>query len=154
PTNLKRTTLLLFLTRWVTHLCAPTFVFLAGVAAFLQRSYGPTRSTVAGFLLTRGLWLILLEVTLIRFAFNFAATFLFLQVIWAIGLGMVLLAGLVWLPPGVVLALGAVITVLHDAFSGVRIGDLGAAAPLWRLTMQPGVLSALPGLVAYPVLPW
>ncbi len=154
PTDLARTTPLLFATRWVTHLCAPTFVFLAGVSAFLQRTNGRSRREVAAFLCTRGLWLIVLELTLVSFGFDFGAPFFFFQVIWAIGLGMVLLAPLLWLPPAAVLALGAVVVAGHDALASVRATDFGAGALVWRLLAAPGPATPLPGLVAYPALPW
>jgi uncharacterized membrane protein len=154
-TDLARTTPALFATRWVTHLCAPTFVLLAGVAAYLQRANASDPTRVSRFLLTRGLWLIALELTVISFGFDFAAPFFFFQVIWAIGLGMVLLAPLVRLPPAVVLALGALIVAGHDALAPIDAADLGALGPAWRLLMEPGPAPApLPGLVAYPALPW
>src|ERR1044071_7162237 len=89
-----------FFTRWVTHFCAPVFVFLAGTAAYL---YGQKagRAQLAKFLAIRGLWLVLLELTLLRFAwtFNFDyANFTFAGVIWVIGWSMVILAGLAFLP--------------------------------------------------------
>ena len=73
----------LFMTRWMTHLCAPTFVFLAGVSVFLQRANGKSRGDLTRFLATRGAWLILLEVTAVGWGFNFGGG-VFLQVIWAI----------------------------------------------------------------------
>jgi uncharacterized membrane protein len=155
PTDLTRTTPALFATRWVTHLCAPTFVFLAGAGAYLQREGAGAPTRVAPFLLTRGLWLIALELTVLSFGFDFAYPFLFLQVIWAIGLGMVSLAALVHAPPRAVLALGALIVVGHDAPRPVDAADLGALAPLWQLLFEPGLLPrGVPGIVTYPALPW
>ncbi|HEU0052433.1 MAG TPA: heparan-alpha-glucosaminide N-acetyltransferase domain-containing protein, partial [Longimicrobium sp.] len=102
PSNLDRTTPALFLTRLVTHFCAPVFVFLAGTGAYLQLTRGKTKAEVSRFLWTRGLWLMLLELTVVRclvaFNFDYAAFPGFLQVIWAIGLSMVILAALVHLP--------------------------------------------------------
>jgi uncharacterized membrane protein len=154
-TDLARTTAALFATRWVTHLCAPTFVFLAGAGADLQRAGDADRGRVARFLATRGLWLIVLELTAISFAIDFGWPFLFFQVIWAIGLGMVLLAALVWAPPAAVLALGVVIVAGHELLAPIDAAGLGALAPAWRLLLEPGPLPApLPGAVAYPALPW
>ena len=88
PTDLTRTTTLLFLTRWITHYCAPTFVFLAGVAAYLQRARGATTAELSRFLFTRGLWLVVLEFTAVRIGTWFNLDYAFLgvmQVIWAIG---------------------------------------------------------------------
>lgn len=155
PTDLARTTAPLFATRWVTHLCAPTFVLLAGVAAYLQRAGHAHRSEVARFLVTRGLWLIALELTVVSFAFNFAYPFLFFQVIWAIGAGMVLLAPLLWAPPRAVLAFGALLVASHDALAAALGGAAsGAWALPWRLLMAPGPAAPFAGLIAYPALPW
>ena len=154
-TDLARTTPALFATRWVTHLCAPTFVFLAGASAYLQRAGEPDRARVARFLVTRGLWLIALELTVVVFGFHFGYPFFFFQVIWAIGLGLVLLAPLLWLPPAAVLTLGALIVAGHDALGPVNASDLGVLGPAWRLLMEPGPApGGLPGFVAYPALPW
>ncbi|MDB5431075.1 MAG: hypothetical protein JWP35_2191 [Caulobacter sp.] len=154
-TDLTQTHPALFATRWITHLCAPTFVFLAGVSVYLQREGGKSNGEVSRFLLTRGLWLIVLEVTVITFAFNFAHPFLFLQVIWAIGFGMILLAALIRLPPLVVLALGAAIVGGHGMLDGVDPKTLGEWAPAWQLMMgQPGPLTWAPGLLIYAAVPW
>jgi uncharacterized membrane protein len=97
--NRATTTPILFFTRWITHFCAPTFVFLTGTSAYPPASR-KTKQQLSLFLLTRGLWLILLELTLISFAFSFDITFstIILQVIWAIGVIMIALAVLIFLP--------------------------------------------------------
>lgn len=156
PTDLSQTTPALFATRWITHLCAPTFVFLAGASVYLQRAASPRIGPVAGFAASRGVWLILLEVTVISFAFNFAWPFLFLQVIWAIGAGFVLLSMLLWLPPRMVLALGVAIVAGHALLAPLRPAGAGAAAALWDLLLVPGPVPAtnIPGFLAYPLLPW
>src|SRR5436190_18380096 len=89
PTDLTRTTAILFFTRWITHFCAPVFAFTAGMGAFLwwsQRNH--TRGELSRFLLTRGIWLVLLEVTVMRLAYNFSFSgrypFLLL-VLWSLG---------------------------------------------------------------------
>lgn len=153
PTDLTKTTPLLFLTRWVTYLCAPTFVFLAGVSVFLQRANARSRRDVARSLVLRGAWLIVLELTLVGVGFDFGF-YPFFQVIWAIGLGMMLLAALLWVPPAAVLTLGAVIVAGHNAFDSVDAGRLGAWALPWRLLMALGPTTPLKGFVAYPALPW
>ena len=154
-TDLARTTVALFATRWVTHLCAPTFVFLAGAGAYLQRAAEPDRGRVARFLATRGLWLVALELTVISAGFEFGYPFFFFQVIWAIGVGMVVLAALVWAPPPAVLGLGALIVAGHGALAALRPPAASALTPLWQLFMAPGPAPApLPGVVAYPALPW
>lgn len=154
PLDLDRTTPLLFATRWITHLCAPTFVFLAGVSIHLQLASGVARARVARLALTRGLWLIALELTVIVLGFNFQWPFLFLQVIWAIGLGMVALAALVWLPRSAVLLLGAAIVVGHAALAGFAPPATSLWAPLWTVLLRPGVIAGVPGFVAYPAVPW
>lgn len=154
PLDLERTTPLLFATRWITHLCAPTFVFLSGVSIWLQLSNGAARAQVARLALTRGLWLIALELTVIVFGFHFQWPFLFLQVIWAIGLGMVAMAALLWLPRAAVLALGAAIVVGHPALAALAPPASSPWAPLWILALRPGVIAGVPGFVAYPALPW
>lgn len=151
PTDLDQTTPLLFATRWVTHLCAPTFVFLAGVSISLQRDNGKRGGRLSGFLLTRGLWLILLELTLIVFALNFAWPFVFLQVIWAIGIGMILMAALVWLPRPAILVLGLVLLIAGPAVAAIAMGNLAQWGLLAGLFL-PGPLPG--GFSAYPPLPW
>ncbi len=159
PTDLAKTTVALFATRWITHVCAPTFVFLAGVAVHLQWSRGKRGWPLSRFLLTRGLWLIALEVTLVTIAFTFAWHGALLQVIWAIGFSMILLAALVWAPPRLLLVIGLVIVAGHGLLGGIDGQRFGAVAPLWTLMVEPGVVQ-LPfahfkvAYVAYPALPW
>lgn len=147
----------LFLTRWVTHFCAPVFVFLAGVSAFLYGTRGRSRGELARFLLSRGLWLVLMELTVVRAAwtFNVAYDFVFLQVIWVIGWGMVALAGLVYLPRWAV-ATFALATVLgHNLLDGVQAG--GSWRWLWTLAHAPGFLEPAPGVevfAPYTLVPW
>ena len=154
PTDPARTHVLLYLTRWVTHLCAPTFVFLAGVSVFLQGANGKDKSQLTRFLLSRGAWLIVLELTIISFAFNFALPFLFLQVIWAIGVSMILLAGLIWLPRAAAAIVGVLIVAGHQLLAPINPADLGALAPLWTLAFKMGPPPIGPGFIAYPVIPW
>src|SRR3990172_12778183 len=99
PTDLTTTTPLLFFTRWITHFCAPVFVFLAGTSASLYRMKKANIKETAWFLFTRGLWLIIVELVIVNFAWTFDLTYSFriLQVIWAIGISMVVLSALVFL---------------------------------------------------------
>ena len=152
PLDLSRTTAWLFATRWATHLCAPTFVFLAGASVHLQRLAGKPEGAVRRQLLTRGLWLILLELTVIGFAFNFAEPFLFLQVIWAIGLGMVALAACTALPHAMVGLVGLASLALTPRLAAALAPLL--PAPLWHVLLAPGPLTPLPGVAVYPALPW
>ena len=153
-----QTTGWLYLTRWVTHLCAPTFVLLMGVSAYLQKFRGKTTSRLSRFLFTRGLWLIVLEVTFLDFGWAFAFPYpLFLQVIWAIGWTMIALSLLVWLPRGVVLAIGLAIVAGHNLLDPIRPQDLGSSALLWQFLHEGGLLKAGSqpiGVIAYPLLPW
>src|SRR5260370_34005268 len=106
PTDLSRTTPVLFLTRWITHFCAPVFIFLAGTGAYLWQEHGRETCELAKYLATRGLWLILLEIFVISplgWSFSFTFGFTPLQVIWVIGVSMILLAAFVimWPPRGI-----------------------------------------------------
>ncbi|MFC4311489.1 DUF1624 domain-containing protein [Steroidobacter flavus] len=155
PTDLTQTNPLLFMTRWVTHLCAPTFVFLAGVSIFMQRANGKEPGALSRFLLTRGLWLILLEFTLVGFGFNWGPPVAFAQVIWAIGASMVLMSLVVRLPASAVLGLGAAIVVGHQLVASmIDAAQLGPWTQAWFFTMQPGPTLFLRGYIPYPVIPW
>ena len=155
PLDLEKTTPVLFFTRWITHLCAPTFVFLSGVSIFLQQARGKTEWRLTGHLLGRGLWLVVLELTLISFGFNFGYPFFFLQVIFAIGVGMILMAVLHWLPGRSVLIIGIALVAGHGLLGGVKAETLqGTDQVIWRLAMEPGGLGSLPGMIVYPVIPW
>src|SRR5215468_6955847 len=149
----------LFLTRWVTHFCAPTFIFLAGVSAFLYGERGRSVGQVSLFLLTRGLWLILIEFTVMRFCwtFSFHINVFVLQVIWVTGASMVVLAGLVHLPRGAIAAIGLAMIAGHNLLDGIDAADLGNAAWLWTLLHQPGLIEIVPQLklfVLYNLVPW
>ena len=158
PLDPNATTPLIYATRWVTHFCAPTFVFLAGVSAWLQGAKGKAPASLARFLLTRGLWLIVLEVTVIAFGWSFSIPLLpHLQVIWAIGLSMCALAALVWLPTPVVLACGIAILAGHNLLDPIAPEQLGRFADVWRIVHDGGLIvrNGAPLTIAfYPVLPW
>ena len=121
PLDLVTTSPLLFFTRWITHFCAPIFVFLAGTSAFLQ-GQRKTKSELSSFLIKRGLWLIFIEVVVITFAWTFNPDYnvIILQVIWAIGISMALLGLLIWLPYNFLLVLGLLIVFGHNAFDHFR----------------------------------
>jgi uncharacterized membrane protein len=129
-------------------------VFLAGVSVSLQAANGKDRLQLTRFLLTRGAWLIVLELTIISFAFNFALPFLFLQVIWAIGVSMMLLAGLIWLPRAATAIVGVAIVAGHQLLAPIDPAQLGALAPLWTIAFKVGPPPIGPGFIAYPVVPW
>jgi len=115
PLDPTTTTFFLFFTRWITHFCAPVFVFLSGTSIYLQ-SQRKTKKELSTFLITRGLWLIFVEVVIVTFAWSFNPnyTFHFLQVIWTIGISMVLLGLLIYLPYKILLALGLIIVLGHN----------------------------------------
>jgi uncharacterized membrane protein len=149
----------LFLTRWITHFCAPVFVFLAGVSAWLYASRGRTRGELSRFLLTRGIWLVLIELTLVRFGWTFSLTadFLLFQVIWVIGASMIALSGLVWLPRGAIAAVGLALVFGHNLLDGINAAAFGDKAWLWMFLHEPGMLEPVPGVTAfalYPLIPW
>jgi uncharacterized membrane protein len=166
PTNLANTTPMLFMTRWVTHYCAPIFVFLAGVGAYLQQSRGMSTRELSRFLVTRGLWLIVLEATVIRITtwFNVDYSYLMtLQVIWTLGVSMIVLAALVHLPLGAIASIGLAMVVLHNAFDGIRVMSWqGPTLPakLWIVLHQPAEFFPIFGdgspvvFVVYPLVPW
>jgi len=148
----------LYLTRWITDLCAPTFVFLAGLSVFLQAGRGRSRPQLSRSLLVRGLWLILLELTVIGFAWSFSIPYwIVLQVIWAIGWSMLALALLVWLPRRIVLAVGIVIVAGHNLLDPLTPAQFGSLAWLWSFLHVSGPIvidGAARGALVYPVLPW
>ena len=115
PTNLATTTPWLFFTRWITHFCAPTFVFLAGTSVFLM-GQKKTKSEISGFLIKRGLWLVFVELVIITFGWTYNPFFnlFILQVIWAIGLSMILLGIIVLLPFWFIFTLGVIIVFGHN----------------------------------------
>jgi uncharacterized membrane protein len=158
PLDLATTTVPLFFTRWVTHFCAPVFVLLAGLSAYVAgRSRSPRDA--ATLLLTRGLWLVVLELTVVRFGwlFNVNYRFTFVQVIWAIGWSMVALALLSRLGARACLAFGAAMIVGHDLFDPVTAQRFGSAGWLWHVLHQPGRLEPFAGhrvYIAYPLVPW
>jgi uncharacterized membrane protein len=160
PTDLSQTTPAYFLTRWITHLCAPTFVFLAGTGAFLstgRRLLSPGQ--LAGYLASRGVWLIVLELTLVRFGwtFNWDYHYFFAQVIWALGWSLLALAVLIFLPRRVTVWLALAVIAGHNAFDGIRSEDLPEWGWLWTVLHDPGKIEFLPGYwiyISYPLIPW
>ena len=156
PTDLTRTTPALFATRWITHYCAPVFVFLAGASVWIAGTRR-TRGELARFLLSRGIWLVFLELTVISFAWYLSTAWTlgaFAQVIWAIGWSMVVLAGLIYLPRGAVAAIALAMVLGHNLLDGVTPERFGALAPLWRVLHVSGPLGIAPILGLYPLVPW
>ena len=147
----------LFFTRWVTHLCAPGFVALAGTSIYLQRQRGRSAGEMAKKLVFRGIWLIFMEIAIVNFGIFFTYSFHFLQVIYAIGGSFIVLAALQFLPTKMVAAYGFVVVCLHNLLDGIGPNQLGSAAWLWKLLVAPGAFlhdGKVTAFVAYPVLPW
>ena len=151
PTNLATASAALFATRWVTNICAPVFFLLTGTGAYLSLRRR-TVSQLSRFLVTRGLWMILLELTVARFLWQFNVDYhvTILTVLWAFGWSMLVLAALVHLPPRVVAAFGLAMIALHNLLDPIRTGVIG-------VLHAPSMLVNAPGHVvfsAYPVIPW
>ncbi len=159
PTDPALTTPGLFFTRWVTHFCAPAFMLLAGAGSYLALGRGRRRRDLSWFLLTRGAWLLLLEVTVARFGWQFNLDYGYtgLLVFWALGWSMIVLAGLVRLPVGAVAAFGVLMIAGHNLLDRIQPAALGGWAWLWTILHQPGTLAPAPGVelfVLYPLVPW
>lgn len=163
PTDLATTTPAIFMTRWITHLCAPTFVFLSGTSAYLslrkQRAVDGDDESARWFLLKRGVVLILLELTVINFAFWFDIHFqsLLLQVIYAIGGGFVMLSFLVRLPVRWVGIIGLIIMFGHNTLQVVPVFTNLSAKLVWALLFRTDFFSFSPHfamLAGYPLIPW
>ena len=156
PENLERGSAALFATRWVTHFCAPAFFLLAGIGIGIAKARGQSNAELTRFLLTRGLWLIVAELTFtaVGWRFDFDLMPLFGIVLWALGWSMIVMAALIWLPRVLLAGLSLATIALHNLTDGVRPADLGALAPLWHFLHVPGV--AIPDvlLIAYPLVPW
>jgi uncharacterized membrane protein len=160
PTDLSRTTSAIFFTRWITHFCAPVFAFTAGIGAFFWYQHGRTLAQLSRFLFTRGLWLMLLEVTVLRFIMFFqwqwhGAVFV-LTVFWMLGLSMVVLAALVYLPAKLLGPVSLIVIASHDLFDGVDPARFGRLAPLWDILHQQAAIPVRGAIfvTAYPLVPW
>ena len=138
PDDLTRTTAALFLTRWVTHVCAPVFFFTTGVGAFFWRGRGHRESQV-GFLVKRGLWLVLLEMTALRFATSFSLRNgpVFLTILWALGWSMVALAFLSRLPIRLLAGGCLLVILLHNLADPISAQSLGAAGRFGTFFINP-----------------
>jgi uncharacterized membrane protein len=157
PLNLDKTNVLLFFTRWITHFCAPIFILLAGTSAFIS-GQKKTKKELSSFLVKRGLWLVFLELTVVNFAwfFNIHFSFILLAVIWALGICMIFLAGIIFLPGKVILWLGIILVAGHNLLDNIHFPGNNFMAYLWSfLHEQNGYRIANHGvLFAYPILPW
>jgi uncharacterized membrane protein len=158
PTNLETTTPILFFTRFITHYCAPVFVFLAGTSAFL---YGNKKTTneLSKFLFSRGVWLIFLELLVNNFLWRFDINygFIHLQVIWAIGFSMICLSILIYLPKNILLAIGIILVAGHNLLDGIIMEGSSLKSIIWYLLHQQSYFLISENRwigITYPVLPW
>jgi uncharacterized membrane protein len=159
PTDLTHTYPVLFFTRWITHFCAPVFIFTAGLGAFLWLQRNRTKTQLSRFLFTRGLWLILLELTVMRLAYNFNLSSRFpvlLIILWVLGGCMVVLSALIHIPIRLLAILSIATIVLHNCLDGINASHFGAYAPLWNILHQVGAfpLHGIIFVVGYPLIPW
>lgn len=157
PTDLAHTSVILFFTRFITHYCAPVFVLLAGMSAYL---YGAKRSKneLRRFLITRGVWLVLIELFIVSLFRTFDPTYTYasLQVIWAIGISMIVLSCFIHWPPRRILFTGVFIIFFHNLLDPIHVPGNGISSFLWSLLHEPQPFDVGRFLVRvrYPVLPW
>ncbi len=156
PLDLEQSNIPLFLTRWITHLCAPSFVFLAGVAAYLSLKRGKTQQQLARFLFIRGFWLIFLELTVVSLAWTFYPGLFMAGVLWAIGWSMVVLALLIRLPISSIAIFGVMLIVGHNLFDGIQAEQLDFGW-IWAFLHERTMFVPMPGIrffLVYPLIPW
>ncbi|MFI5141800.1 MAG: DUF1624 domain-containing protein, partial [Bacteroidia bacterium] len=155
PTDPVHSTLPIFFTRWITHFCAPTFSFLAGISAYMVGKR-KTQNELAGFLLKRGLWLIFIEITVVNFAwyFDFQFRTFGLLVIWALGISMLMLAALIYLPKVYILIFSLLLIFCHNLFDNIQISD----NLLWSVLHEGLFYQSTDGarhvMIGYPLIPW
>ncbi len=157
PLDFSHTSTPIFLTRWITHFCAPVFVFLAGTSAWLT-GVRKGKKALSKFLVTRGLWLVFLEITFVNFGifFDIHFGFILLQTIWALGISMIFLSFLIYLPKRILLLLALAIIFLHNTLDPIHVEGTGADAFLWSAVHDPKFFPYSPTKIflAYPVLSW
>ncbi|HEY7293028.1 MAG TPA: heparan-alpha-glucosaminide N-acetyltransferase domain-containing protein [Vicinamibacterales bacterium] len=159
PTDPATASAALFFTRWITHLCAPVFFLLTGTAAALRRRER-SAGEMSRFLFTRGLWLIVLELTVVRclgYQFNADYRVTMLVILWALGWSMIGLAALVYLQPRTIVIVGGVMVATHNLADGVTAASLGALGPVWTVLHVQGIVFATSRFLvfaAYPLIPW
>jgi uncharacterized membrane protein len=157
PTDLGQTSVVLFFTRWITHFCAPIFVFLAGVSSYLY-GINKSRKELAYYLFSRGLWLVFVELFIISLeqTFNPSYPVVVLQVIWATGISMMVLSGLIYLKRPFILAIAILLIVGHNLLDNIHVPGTGLTAFTWSVLHEPAdfVVGHVLIIVKYPVLPW
>jgi uncharacterized membrane protein len=157
PVDLDHTSVPIFFTRWISHFCAPVFMFLAGISACL---YGEKRGRkeLSFFLFTRGLWLVLAELFIVtlEWTFNPFYSIFILQVIWAIGVSMIVLSGLIYFNRRLLLLIGILLIGAHNLLDGVHVSGKTLSAVIWSLVHEPQFFNFthFAFFVGYPLLPW
>ena len=159
PMSIDSTEPALFVSRTLAHLCAPVFVLLTGLSAWLYGQKYQGRRDVSAFLFKRGLFLVVLEFTLVNFAWTFQLppSVIYMQVIWAIGISMIALAALIWLPRALLIALALVIIAGHNLLDGVHFTPGSAWHIPWTILHERSWIEVSEHLrlrTTYPVLPW
>lgn len=159
PMDVATTSPALFFTRLAAHLCAPVFVALTGLGAWLYASKKGGAAAASGFLFKRGMFLVFLELTVVNFAWNFdlLPPTIFLQVIWAIGLSMIVLSALVWLPRPALIAVGLIIVLGHNLLTPITIPEGQPGHAIWAILHDRGFIQMPWGgqvRTSYPLLPW
>jgi uncharacterized membrane protein len=158
PTDIETTTPFLFFTRFITHNCAPAFIFLAGTSAFLYGSK-KSKSKLSKFLLTRGIWLVFLEIVVnnLIWTFDISYSFIILQVIWAIGLSMITLSFLIFLPKKALFIIGIALVAGHNLLDSIVMEGESFKSIVWYILHQRTQLqldSTQLVSLAYPIIPW
>lgn len=157
PLDITQSNFPLFMTRWITHLCAPSFILLAGVAAYLSLKRGKTLAELSRFLLIRGLCLIVLESTIISWAWGFPYWFLMGGVIWVIGWSMIILALLIPLDMKLIAIFSITLIVGHNLCDGIQVEQLGNWGWLWAFLHQRTrfeLIAGIPFVLVYSLIPW
>lgn len=157
PTDPEKTYVALFATRFITHICAPGFIWLSGVSAYMHFKKNGVRNS-SSYLISRGLLLIILELTVVKFSwnFNFDYSNIGLLVIWAIGISMVLLGLTSWLKQQTLFIIGIVIIIGHNSLDSISFGNTGMPALLWHIFHEAGNVALTDScniLILYPILP-
>lgn len=157
PTDLSQTDASWFFTRWITHFCAPLFVFLSGISAFLYLQKVDSKTQLRNFLLSRGLWIVFLEITVINFSWQFAYNAIFIQVMWVIGVSMIILAFLIYLPRNWILIFSVLVIGLHNALNDSWVSEIFGKYLGMLLHTQGWIPLGNEGFgvfVMYPLIPW
>jgi len=155
PLDASKTTPVLYLTRWITHFCAPTFVMLSGTSAYLV-GLRKGKQELSRFLLTRGLWLIFVDFTIMSLAFSFTPKLIGFSVLAVMGSGMILLSLLVYLPERIIPIMGLILIFFHNTLDGIQFAPGSTAQIIWSLLHSPGAaqFGNITFLIAYPLIPW